>query len=153
MKYKFIKNNSKKIFPIGLGCGIGNYNSHYSYKELLTIIRKSFEYGVNFFDTAPVYGDGASEKILGNAFSLREKEKIFIATKISPEMLSSSNIIKSVNNSRKNLKVNNIDLGFIHELENSILHRIEEAFTQAKEASFPTLVDTLNDVYAGARNE
>ena len=114
MKYKFIKNNSKKIFPIGLGCGIGNYNSHYSYKELLTIIRKSFEYGVNFFDTAPVYGDGASEKILGNAFSLREKEKIFIATKISPEMLASSNIVKSVNNSRKNLKVNNIDLIQIH---------------------------------------
>ena len=78
MKYKLIKNNSKKIFPIGLGCGIGNYNSNYSYKELLTIIRKSFDYGVNFFDTAPVYGDEASEKILGNAFSLREKENIFI---------------------------------------------------------------------------
>jgi len=50
-------------------------------------------------------------------------------------------------------KANNIDLDYIRELENSILNRIEEAFTEAKNAPFPTLVDTLNDVYAGARNE
>ena len=50
-------------------------------------------------------------------------------------------------------KANDIDLDFIHELENSILHKIEVAFTEAKDAPFPTLVDSLNDVYAGARNE
>ena len=50
-------------------------------------------------------------------------------------------------------RANNIDLNSIHELENSTLQRIEEAFTEAKNAPFPTLDEALNDVYAGARNE
>jgi pyruvate dehydrogenase E1 component alpha subunit len=50
-------------------------------------------------------------------------------------------------------RANNIGLNSIHELENSVLRRIEEAFTEAKNAPFPTLDETLNDVYAGVTNE
>ena len=114
MNYKLIKNNKKKIFPLGLGCGIGNYNTKYSYKQLSYAIKGSLKLGVNFFDTAPIYGEGVSEKILGNCISSSEKDKVLIATKISPEMLSRECIIKSVNQSRKNLKLDILDLVQVH---------------------------------------
>ena len=114
--YKYIKNFKKKIFPIGLGCGIGNYkNSNYSYtKHLSNAVKLAFDLNCNFFDTAPVYGNRVSEIILGNSFSSKQKDKMIITTKISPEMLSKSNIIKSVDESRKNLKSDILDLVQVH---------------------------------------
>jgi hypothetical protein len=43
--YKYIKNFKKKIFPIGFGCGIGNYkNSNYSYtKHLSNAVKLAFD--------------------------------------------------------------------------------------------------------------
>lgn len=114
LNYKLIKNNKKKIFPLGLGCGIGNYNTKYSYNQLNDAIKGSLKLGVNFFDTAPIYGEGVSEKILGSCISPSEKDKVLIATKISPEMLSRECIIKSVNQSRKNLKLDILDLVQVH---------------------------------------
>jgi len=49
--------------------------------------------------------------------------------------------------------LNNIDSNSIQELEKSALQRVEEAFSKAKNDPFPTLDETLNDVYAGVRNE
>ena len=116
ISYKYIKNFKKKIFPIGFGCGIGNYkNSNYSYKKHLSnAVKLAFDLNCNFFDTAPVYGNRVSEIILGNSFSSKQKDKMIITTKISPGMLSKSNIIKSVDESRKNLKSDILDLVQVH---------------------------------------
>ena len=104
----------KKIYPIGYGCGIGNYTKNYDYRLIKNIIKQAYHIGYNFFDTAPVYGKGLSEKYLGSALNLEKKDKCIIATKISPEMLSAKNINKSVLKSKKNLGVDIIDLVQLH---------------------------------------
>lgn len=50
-------------------------------------------------------------------------------------------------------KSNNIDLDALATIENSILQKIDKAFSAAKNDPFPTLSDTLNDIYAGAGND
>jgi aryl-alcohol dehydrogenase-like predicted oxidoreductase len=72
-----------EISEIGLGTyAIGGYWGPTDDKESLEVIEKSFELGVNFFDTADIYGRGKSERFIRELFvdnGLRTK--IFIATK------------------------------------------------------------------------
>ena len=104
----------KKIYSIGYGCGIGNYSRKYDYSLIKSIIKNAYNIGYNFFDTAPIYGFGLSEKYLGSSLTLSQKDKCIIATKISPEMLSAKNIHKSVMQSKKNLGIDRIDLVQLH---------------------------------------
>lgn len=113
-KIKLISFLGKKIYPIGYGCGIGNYHNTYDYRLIKNLIKSAYDFGYNFFDTAPVYGNGLSEKYLGSALNSTQKNNSLIATKISPEMLNKKNIIKSVNRSRKNLSLDKIDLVQLH---------------------------------------
>jgi pyruvate dehydrogenase E1 component alpha subunit len=50
-------------------------------------------------------------------------------------------------------KSNNVDLDALAKIENFILRKIDKAFYRAKNDPFPTLSDTLIDVYAGAEND
>jgi len=102
----------KKIYPIGLGCNLANYKKkNNSYKDFKKIIYHAIKNKVNFLDTAPGYGNGESEKIIGQ---IKNKKNLFITTKISPEMLSPKKIEKSTIQSLKNLKIEQIDLLQIH---------------------------------------
>jgi aryl-alcohol dehydrogenase-like predicted oxidoreductase len=101
----------RKIYPIGLGCNLSNYKSNNSYKDFKKIIHHAIKNKVNFLDTAPVYGKGESEKIIGQ---IKNKKNLFISTKISPEMLSPKKIELSTIQSLKNLKIEQIDLLQIH---------------------------------------
>jgi diketogulonate reductase-like aldo/keto reductase len=101
----------KKIYPIGLGCNLANYKKKNSYKDFKKIIYHAIKNKVSFLDTAPVYGNGESEKIIGQ---IKNKKNLFITTKISPEMLSPKKIEKSTIQSLKNLKIEQIDLLQIH---------------------------------------
>ena len=111
VKSKFLK---KEIYEIGYGCGIGNYNNaKHGYREVEKVIKSAIDLGVNIFDTAKVYGNGLSEKILGKCIK-GKRNKIIIATKVPPEMLSRKGIITSTNESLKNLKIDRIDLLQLH---------------------------------------
>ena len=101
----------KKIYPIGLGCNLANYKNNNSYKDFKKIIYHAIKNKVNFLDTAPAYGKGESEKIIGQ---IKNKKNLFITTKISPEMLSPKKIELSLMQSLKNLKIEQIDLLQIH---------------------------------------
>lgn len=103
---------NKKIYPIGLGCNLANYKKkNNSYKDFKKIIYHAIKNKVSFLDTAPGYGNGESEKIIGQ---IKNKKNLFITTKISPEMLSPKKIEKSTIQSLKNLKIEQIDLLQIH---------------------------------------
>lgn len=65
----------------GLGLSrIGSIQSPISPREATLLIRNAFELGINFFDTANVYGQGDSERILGSALR-SQRSQIVIATK------------------------------------------------------------------------
>src|SRR5437667_7318944 len=51
--------------------------------DRLAAVRRALELGITFFDTAPAYGDGASESLLGRALKA-DRDRVAIATKVGP---------------------------------------------------------------------
>jgi hypothetical protein len=78
-------------------------------------VAKAVDVGINFFDTAAVYGRGRSEEYLGRAVKeLDLRDRVYIATKIHGEWLRRVDILTSVENQRRRLGVDAIDLYQIH---------------------------------------
>ena len=110
------------VGEIGLGCwAMGADWGDLTDENAKKILKTSFENGINFFDTADVYGDGRSEKFVGD-FINSISEKIFVATKagrrINPheaEGYYDRDLMESfVDRSLKNLGVETIDLLQMH---------------------------------------
>ena len=110
------------ISEISLGCwAMGADWGEVSEENAKNILKTSFENGVNFFDTADVYGDGRSEKFVGE-FINSTSERIYVATKagrrINPHEAQGyydKDLMESfVDRSLKNLNVETIDLLQMH---------------------------------------
>lgn len=87
------------------------------------IIKKALDLGINFFDTANIYGLGASEEILGRALrDYGKRDELVIATKVAGTMhdgpngkgLSRKHIMQQVNDSLERLETDYIDILYIH---------------------------------------
>lgn len=106
-----------QVSAVGLGtwqfgeAGWG-WGSELDYEEAIKIVHRALELGVNFFDTAEVYGNGKSEEILGEALS-GVREQAFIATKVAPP-LRPDRIMRSAMDSLQRLKIETIDLYQLH---------------------------------------
>lgn len=81
--------------------------------ESIKAIRKAVELGINTIDTAEVYGDGHSERIVGEAIK-GVRDRVVIATKVFANHLKYHQVIEACNNSLKNLQTDYIDLYQIH---------------------------------------
>ena len=122
MKYRKFGSLDWNVSEIGLGCWqIGADWGNVSEEKANEVLQSSFENGVNFFDTADVYGDGRSEKFVGN-FINSISERIYVATKagrqINPHVAKGyydKDLMESyVNQSLSNLNVETIDLLQMH---------------------------------------
>lgn len=93
-------------------------------EETTKVIKRAFELGVNFIDTANVYSHGTSEIFIGNA--LKElntpREKVVIAPKVyfNPGKLSKEAIIRECDQSLKRLQTDYLDLYQIHRFDYDI---------------------------------
>jgi len=104
-----------KVSEVGLGTwqfseswGVTNYELAKS------IVERALDVGINFFDTAAVYGRGMSERFLGQALKeLGERENVVIATKIPGEFLSRHDVFKATKRSMERLG-SYIDLMQVH---------------------------------------
>lgn len=114
MKFKNLGDTQTKIPSIGLGTGTGFADTNTSKdKELVYLLHKALDLGVNFIDTAEIYFAGHAEKLVGKAFKKR-RDKVFIATKFSPEHSDYKRLLKAAEGSLKRLKTDYIDLYQIH---------------------------------------
>jgi myo-inositol catabolism protein IolS len=82
-------------------------------KQTLKAMQAAFDEGVTAFDTAAAYGNGHSERILGQALS-GVRDKVVIATKVFSNHLKFDQVIASCERSLKNLRTDYIDLFQIH---------------------------------------
>ncbi|WP_017293048.1 aldo/keto reductase [Geminocystis herdmanii] len=81
--------------------------------ESIKAIRQTFDSGITTIDTAEVYGEGHSEKIVGEA--LKEvRDKVVYATKVFANHLKYDDVITACHNSLTNLQTDYIDLYQIH---------------------------------------
>ena len=81
--------------------------------ETTKAIRAAFQAGITTFDTAEAYGDGHSERILGEALADVRDQAVF-ATKVFSNHLQYDQVIEACHRSLKNLKTDYIDLYQIH---------------------------------------
>ena len=87
--------------------------------------------GVNFFDTAHVYTEGAAEELLGG-FVAQESEQLIIATKAGYTGGSGrSNILAQFDESRKRLKLDRVDILYLHRWDETT--PLEESFETLSE--------------------
>ena len=121
MEYRELGNTGRTVSRIGFGgavAGLKNYLHEYdpssdeSIRGVVEAIEKALELGISYFDTAPGYGGGQSEKMFGMALEGVKPESIFLATKAS--FGTRDEVMRSVENSLKNLKRDSVDLLQIH---------------------------------------
>ena len=114
---KYVTMGAQKVSAIGLGTwqfgepGWG-WGSELAHEEAIRIVHRALELGINFFDTAAVYGNGRSEEILGEALEGRRHEAI-IATKVAPP-LRPDQVIQAGRENLRRLDVESIDLYQLH---------------------------------------
>lgn len=121
MKYRFFGRTGWEVSEIGLGAwAIGAEWGKVSEEDALAAIFTSIDNGVNFIDTADVYGDGRSERLISKALKAR-KEQVYVATKagrrLKPhvaEGFNRENLTAFVERSLKNLDVETLDLIQLH---------------------------------------
>ena len=114
-----------KITPIGLGCWqfskranmAGKFWPSLDDEVIKEIVRISLTGGINWFDTAEVYGNGASEKILAKSLITLGKKpgEVLIATKWWPMFRTASNITKTIDQRLACLNPFPIDLYQVHQ--------------------------------------
>jgi aryl-alcohol dehydrogenase-like predicted oxidoreductase len=118
---------SLEVSSLGLGCMsmAGVYNESQPKNEMIAVIRNAVEQGVTFFDTAEVYGPFYSEEIVGEALQ-PFKGKVVIASKFgfafdgnktTGKSGKPEHIRKALEGSLKRLKVDAIDLYYLHRMD------------------------------------
>jgi L-galactose dehydrogenase/L-glyceraldehyde 3-phosphate reductase len=66
MKYNILGRTDLRLSPLGFGCGsIGGLLVRGEYPKMRQAVSRALELGINYFDTAPIYGNGQSEVNLG----------------------------------------------------------------------------------------
>ena len=124
MEYRNLGNSELKASEIGLG---GDTFGHYVDEQVtIAIVNQALESGINFIDTADVYGHGHSEELLGKAIQ-GKRSRIIIATKFGitlgkpphpfdtpPGLGAREYIMKAVDASLKRLNIDYIDLYQFH---------------------------------------
>jgi len=133
MNYRRFGKTGWKVSEIGYGMwGLAGWTGSDA-NEVDEALRKAVDMGCNFFDTAWAYGDGRSEKILGQLIKDYRDKKLYAATKIPPknrkwpskpeyalkEVFPNDYIIEYTEKSLKNLDIESIDLLQFHVWEDS----------------------------------
>jgi L-galactose dehydrogenase/L-glyceraldehyde 3-phosphate reductase len=118
MKYRLLGRTRLKVSEIGFGCGnIGGLIIRGSFKEQLEAVRLALDLGINYFDTAPSYGDGLSETNLGHVLA-ELNPNVIVATKIrigTEELKNVQNAVKrSMDMSLKRLQLDSVDIFQLH---------------------------------------
>ncbi len=81
--------------------------------EAIRIVEAAIDYGINWVDTAEVYGNGISEEVIGKALK-GKREKMHIATKVAGGHLRKADVRKALEGSLKRLKTDYVDLYQVH---------------------------------------
>ena len=123
MKYRYLGNSNLKVSAVGLGTwAYGNDTfGRVEDKQSIKAVRTAVENGVNLIDTAPAYGAGHAEEVVGRAVE-GIRDKVIIATKCGTHRegekyvrdLSPKRIRKEIEDSLRRLNIEQIDIYQIH---------------------------------------
>ena len=116
MRYTTIQGTGLRVSVIAMGswalAGDMAWGDQ-SERDSIAAARAAVDAGINFFDTAPGYGDGLSERRLGQGLA-GLRDQVVIATKVGPDSMRPAALSESVERSLRNLGTDYIDLLQIH---------------------------------------
>ncbi|HEX8643024.1 MAG TPA: aldo/keto reductase family protein [Allosphingosinicella sp.] len=137
MQYRQLGASDLRVSEIALGSWL-TYGVGVEADKARACLERAFDVGINFIDTANVYGRGAAETFLGEALSGRARDSYVLATKLYFPMtdedrgLSRAQIEKQLDASLKRLRTDVIDLYQCHRYdEETPLEETMEALTRA----------------------
>ena len=140
MEYTQLGTSDLKVSKICFGCmSFGERSDFWKWqldqKKTDELIKKALDLGINFFDTANIYGNGTSETFIGNSFKkfVKNRSDIIVATKVynNEGRLSKEAIFREIEGSLKRLQMDYIDLYIIHRWDYD--HPIEETMEALNE--------------------
>ena len=119
MEYRVLGRTNLRVSALGFGCGnVGGLMIRGTRAERERAVARALELGVNFFDTAPLYGDGVSEDHLGEALQAL-KAQCLVATKVrlGADGLSdpAKAVTRSLETSLRRLRRDRVDLLQLHD--------------------------------------
>ncbi|CAG0916495.1 unnamed protein product [Notodromas monacha] len=123
LKYNELKNTNMFVSELGFGCApLGGIYGNFAEEEAIATVRDAVKAGINFFDTAPYYGVGKSEAVLGAALKDIPRDAYYLATKVGRYDYksfdySAERVFRSVKESMAKLNVDYIDLIQVHDFE------------------------------------
>jgi aryl-alcohol dehydrogenase-like predicted oxidoreductase len=119
MRFRKLGSSDLEVSEISLGSWL-TYSGGVAREQSEACVRAAFDAGINFIDTANVYGRGASESLLGEVLSAYERSSYVLATKVYFPMsdtdmgLSAAQIHKQIDASLKRLRTDHVDLYQCH---------------------------------------
>lgn len=154
MEYRILGRTGVRVSPLCLGAM--NFGGPTPEPESIRIIHQALDAGINFLDTANIYVQGESERVVGKALTDGRREKVILATKLHFPQSDDPNdrgnsrrhIMKAVEDSLHRLQTEWIDLYQIHRPvfdvpQDETLHALDDLVRQGKVryigcSTFPT---------------
>src|SRR5215210_1687754 len=140
MKYRKLGDSDLQVSEISLGSWL-TYGVGVEADQARACLEEAFAQGINFIDTANVYGRGAAESFLGEALQSRPRDSYILATKVyfpmsdSDRGLSRAQIGKQLDASLQRLRTDYVDLYQCHRYDSDTpLEETMEALTRAVES-------------------
>ncbi len=136
MKYRQLGNSELHVSELGLGSWL-TYSGGIEQERAKACIHQAFKVGINFFDTANIYGHGAAESLMGEVLQDFPRSSYVLATKLyflmsgTDRGLSAAQVYKQLDASLKRLRTDYVDLYQCHRYDaNTPLEETLEALTE-----------------------
>ena len=119
MQFRTVPKNKDKLSVLGFGCmRLPLKGQNIDEERAKNQIRSAIDNGVNYVDSAPPYHGGESEKVLGKALLGGYREKVKVATKLTPFLLGKAEDMNNMLSLQlKKLQTDHVDYYLLHGLE------------------------------------
>ena len=117
MEYRKLGRSPLNVSTVALGCMslcAGQTYNEIPESQATATVDAALDAGINFFDNAPLYGDGEAERRLGNALRGAKRDRAVVATKIGTATMSAEETVREFEASLQRLRTDRIDLFQIH---------------------------------------